>query len=143
MNFRLSSGTTGWDDGSDGTFGPDGDTSWIVQQAAANGINTTKAPIGSLVGIFLDARTPSSYSQATAGDFSTTASRDFSSLAPPLKQVFFIGDGLNSSGQLQDFVVPSGATRLYLGIMDEKGWWWDNTGTLTTSMMDDKVTLVK
>lgn len=143
LTIRLSNGTTGWGDGSAGQFGPDGDTSWIVQQAAANGINTTQAPIGSLVGIFLDNRAPNTFAQGTAGNFSTAASRDFTVLNPPLKQVFFIGDGVNSSGVLQDFVVPTGATRLYLGIMDEKGWWWDNTGTLTTTMLNDTVTLVK
>jgi hypothetical protein len=76
-------------------------------------------------------------------DFSTSNSRNFTQLSPKLKQVFFIGDGVNDNGQLQDFVVPAGATRFYLGIMDEKGWWWDNTGTLSTTMMDAKVTLVK
>lgn len=141
--FRQSGGTTGWDDGSAGTFGPDGDTSWIVQQQADNGINYTKAPINCLVGIFLDDRAPNTWSQGTAGDYSTSTSRNFSTLSPPLKQVFFIGDGLDASGNLQEFTVPTGATRFYLCIMDEKGWWWDNFGTLTTTMMDDNVQLVK
>ena len=76
-------------------------------------------------------------------DFSSAASRDFSSLSPKIKQVFFIGDGLDSNSQLQQFVVPAGATRFYLGLLDEKGWWWDNTGQLQTTMLDDTVTLVK
>src|SRR5262249_37922346 len=100
-------------------------------------------PITALMGIFLDDRQPSSYAMAASLDFSTGASRNFTSLSPRLKQVFFIGDGVNSSGTLQEFVVPSGATRLYLGIMDDSGWWWDNVGSFSASAMDDTVTLVK
>jgi hypothetical protein len=139
--FRQASGTTSYINA--GNYGPDGQTDWIVNQAAVNGINTTYAPIQALMGIFLDDRAPNTYSQAAALDFSTSTSRNFSSLSPQLKQVFFIGDGLDNNGNLQRFVVPNGATRLYLGIMDEKGWWWDNTGELTVTAMDDRVTLVK
>jgi Flp pilus assembly protein TadG len=141
LSFRNTSGSTSYDGA--GSFGPDGNTSWIVQQTAVNGINSTAAPLNALVGIFLDDRTPSTWSMNGSLDFSTTSSRNFTNLSPKLKQVFFIGDGLTDGGQLQDFVVPTGATRFYLGIMDEKGWWWDNTGTLSTTMMDAKVTLVK
>jgi hypothetical protein len=139
--FREASGITSY--AGSGQYGPDGETDWIVAQDPANGINTTRAPIQSLVGIFLDDRVPNTYTQAASLDFSTAASRDFSTLSPGLKQVFYIGDGMNSAGQLQEFVVPTGATRLYLGIMDEKGWWWDNTGTISTTIMDSKVQLVK
>jgi Flp pilus assembly protein TadG len=141
LSFRDAGGATSYS--GSGTFGPDGQTSWIVAQAATNGINTTSAPIQSVVGIFLDNNAPNTTALAGSLDFSTDASRDFTTLSPGLKQVFFIGDGLNSSGQLQEFVVPTGATRLYLGIMDEKGWWWDNAGTISTTLMDSKVQLVK
>lgn len=143
ISFRQVSGTTAWADGSDGTFGPDGDTSWIVTQQAANGINQTSAPIQCLVGIFLNNNAPTSGSPAAALDFSTAASRNFTTLSPQLKQVFFIGDGINSSGQLQEFVVPASATRLYIGLMDEKGWWWDNYGQVKTLVVNDRVRLVK
>jgi Flp pilus assembly protein TadG len=139
--FRQASGKTSYTDAAD--YGPDGNTDWIVEQQAVNGINKTKAPLNAMVAIFLDDRTPNTYAQGVAGDFSSPSSRDFSTLAPPLKQVFFVGDGLNSAGNLQQFVVPAGATRMYLGIMDEKGWWWDNTGTLSTTIMDDKLTTVR
>jgi hypothetical protein len=139
--FRNTSGSTSYE--GSGTFGPDGNTDWIVQQAGVNGINTTAAPLNALVGIFLDDNKPSQTAMNASLDFSTTTSRNFTSLSPKLKQVFFVGDGVNDSGQLQDFVVPPGATRFYLGIMDEKGWWWDNVGTLSTTMMDSKVSLVK
>lgn len=139
--FRDFQGTTGYA----GVTGLDaeGDTGWIVTQQSANGINSTSAPIGSLVGVFLDSSVPSGSSAAASLNFSSSTSRDFSTLSPALKQVFFIGDGVNSSGKLQAFVVPTGATRLYLGIMDEKGWWWDNTGSLSTSIITSRGSLVK
>jgi len=141
ISFRGTTGTTTYADA--GSYGPDGQLDWIVNQAACNGINTTYAPIQSVVGIFLNNSSPNTTSQAASLDFSTTSSRNFTTLSPSLKQVFFIGDGLNDSGQVQEFTVPSGATRLYIGIMDEKGWWWDNSGTITINAMDSKVQLVK
>src|SRR5690606_33426690 len=103
----------------------EGDVTWIVAQQPDNGINTTYGPINSLGGIFLDDRRPDTWALQPTLDFSTAAKRNFTELRPKLKQVFFIGDGLNSDGELQRFIVPAGATRLYIGIIDEKGWWWD------------------
>ncbi len=83
-----------------------------------NGNNTP-----ALVGVFLGAAQPSS--QPARLDFSTAAiGEDFTALSPALGQVFFIGDGLTSSGIEQQFFVPAGATRLFLGFAD------GNTGTL-------------
>jgi hypothetical protein len=134
IRFTSTAGSTSWDDtsGSGGldSASADGEDSFIAHQAAVNGINTTYAPLGAMVGIFLDNTAPSSSAMAASLDFSTAASRDFSTLSPQLKQVFFIGDGLNSSGQLQSFIAPAGATRLFIGCMDEEGWWWDNVGTI-------------
>jgi hypothetical protein len=44
-----------------------------------------------------------------------------------LGQVFFIGDGLTDvgSGDVQTFVAPPGATRLFLGIADASGFTGD------------------
>ncbi len=60
------------------------------------------------------------------------------SLAPMLNQVFYIGDGLggylNGGGSVLDFLAPSGATRLYLGVADAwafvglTGYYHDNPG---------------
>ncbi len=142
--FRQVTGTTSWASGSAGSYGPDGATSIrMMTQTSANGIGQTSAPLQSLVGIFVDDRQPSTFSAAAAADFSTSTSRDFVTLAPQLKQVFFIGDGINSAGDLQNFVVPTGATRLYLGLMDECGYWWDNNGIVETTVIDDMVQTVK
>jgi hypothetical protein len=72
-------------------------------------------------------------------DFSTASSRDFASLSPALKQVFFVGDGETSTGVLQEFVVPAGATRLFIGTMDEKGRWSDNSGSLSIEVTTSQV----
>ena len=141
LRFRQTEGGTsmhGWD-----TFSMDGKTDWIVRQRAENGINATSAPIGALMGIFLDDRAPNTYSTAGKLNFSSQQSRDFTELKPALKQVFFVGDGLDASGKLQNFVPPPGATRLFLGIMDEKGWWHDNIGFIRTNLFDANLSLVE
>lgn len=87
-----------------------------------NGIADMKAPINTLVGIFLDDKDPSWSSAPKNLDFSTTASREFTELQPQIKQIFFIGDGKNSNGARQQFIVPQGATRLYLATWDFYEW---------------------
>lgn len=143
LNFRNTNGVTG-DTATGKSYGLDGDPSRTqIKQASVNGINSTTAPLNSLVGIFLDDNAPNTTPAAAALDFSTTASRDFKTLSPNLKQVFFIGDGLDSSKALQDFVVPTGAKRLYLGVMDENAYWWDNVGSIATTLYDSRTLLVK
>ena len=50
--------------------------------------------------------------------------------------MFPIGDGRTTSGTLQRFTVPAGATRLYLGYVDadgfsgSPGFYDDNTGSI-------------
>ncbi len=63
----------------------------------------------------------------------------FGSLSPSLQQSFFVGDGLtgDGSGAIQTFYVPTGATTLYLGIVDACGFsgspscYNDNGGSFT------------
>ena len=132
--FRDVSGSTG-DHASGLTYGLEGNTSRNkIKQAAVNGINSTTAPLNSLMAIFLDDRTPDSWAPEAQLDFSSTASREFDRLTPTNKQVFFIGDGVqNGTQRLQEFVVPPGATRLFLGLNDEVGYWWDNFGAYRTT----------
>lgn len=88
---------------------------------AENGIAALRAPINSLLGVFLDDSQPSLLAAPAGLDFETIG-LDFLSLAPMLRQVFFIGDGYNSGNIQQQFVIPVGATRLFLGTMDGHGW---------------------
>lgn len=94
---------------------------------AENGLSNVTAPINSLVGVFLDDTQPSLSAAPAALDF--TGNLNFSTLNPSLRQVFFIGDG--QAGSLaQQFFVPTGATRLFLGTMD--GYEWNNnSGSFT------------
>jgi hypothetical protein len=85
--------------------------------------------------VFLSDSAPNGGSSAPATlDFTTASSRDFSTLSPKLKQPFFIGDGLRNNGDHQTFVVPSGATRLYVGSMDGQQW-SDNAGGFSVTVL--------
>jgi hypothetical protein len=101
-------------------------------------ISGITAPLsGYLVGVFLAAGGPSG-AAPTALDFTST---NFTSLSPLVDQTFFIGDGLtgDGTGTVQDFVVPAGATTLYLGISDAGGFngkpsdYGDNLGAFTVT----------
>lgn len=70
-------------------------------------------------------------------------SRDFLTLSPQLKRVFFIGDGRTRRGDIQKFIVPSGATRLYIGIMDGYEWNNNNGKFDVTISQDDAPGLVR
>ena len=102
---------------------------------AENGIGNLMAPIDSLIGLFLGPDQPDlTPAPGATLDFSTAASRDFATLAPLLKQPFFIGNGLmNDLVTVQTFQVPAGATRLFLGTKDGMGW-YNNVGSLEVSV---------
>jgi Flp pilus assembly protein TadG len=139
LNFQFT-GSVSYFPGTQ-PFNPDGDTAWIINDyyAAANGgsehgIANLYAPITSVIGVFLDDTQPDSSPAPASLDFTTAASRDFASLSPLLKQPFYIGDGLRADGVTpQQFVIPPGATRLFLGVMDGQQW-SDNSGTLSTTV---------
>ncbi|CAG0937617.1 hypothetical protein TFLX_06564 [Thermoflexales bacterium] len=75
-----------------------------------------------LVGVFLDSNPPTGTPPSSLHFSSTNATgviNDSSrQIAPALRQVFFIGDGRTNTGDEQQFIVPSGATRLCLGFAD-------------------------
>lgn len=104
--------------------GPDGRPGVLFthQAGAENGIANITVQINALLGVFLNDSQPNTTVAPPALNFSTAASMDFTSLSPQLKQPFFIGNGLTSSGVTQQFVAPAGATRLFLGAMDSFGY---------------------
>jgi hypothetical protein len=66
------------------------------------------------------------------------ANAEFTTLSPGLHQMFFIGDGRTSGNVLQRFVVPAGATRLFVGNTDVctgnvPGCFLDNTGSFSVT----------
>jgi len=117
-------------------FNPDGNLGWIVNLGGwtgtnvssrgqpVNGISNVVAPINSMMGVFLSDSRPDSSSAPDPLDFSSAESRNFISLSPKLKQVFFVGDGRRANGEAQRVVIPTGATRLYIANMD--AWEWSN-----------------
>jgi hypothetical protein len=115
-------------DGPDGESGP-----WTHMQDSPDGnhngdqnnIQTLTAPLDSLVGVFLGGSNGSAPTAANA----STASNDYMTQNDNTIQVqepFYIGDGTPYSGGSSpaQFVVPQGATRLFLGVMD--GYQWNN-----------------
>lgn len=113
---------------------PDGGT--IFTTASSNGIAGGTWPENTLLGVFLDASAPNTTAAPGALDFSPSGlGTGFATLAPALKQPFFIGDGLtgNGTGAVQTFVVPVGATRLYLGTSDGFGW-FNNAGAFSATV---------
>lgn len=123
----YSFSVTGWVNNSPGASsgpGPDGDIGQVITHSAGaqNGISNLTAPINSLIGVFTTGEQPSSPGAYLV--FGDAASLNFDSIAPTLNQAFFIGNGLTSSAQLQTFLAPTGASRLYLGTMD--GYEWSN-----------------
>jgi hypothetical protein len=120
-----------------GAAGAEGDAAegpWSHLGGAEHGIGDVIAPIDGLLGVFLGPAQPDLDLAPGLLDFSSAASRDFVTLAPLLKQPFFIGDGFRNDGVTpQNFVVPFGATRLFLGPMD--GYEWNNnSGSLAVTV---------
>jgi hypothetical protein len=99
---------------------------------AENGISDLRAPINSLIGVFLTEDQPDLSGAPDRLDFGEIGF-DFTSLSPLLSQVFFIGDGLTSTGTTQQFNVPDGTARLFLGTMDGFGW-FNNSGAITVDV---------
>ena len=113
--------------------------------SAYGSISGIKQPgAGALIGVF-EAATVSGSPPPTL-DF-TAIGTNFTSFAPALNQLFYIGDGLtgDGSGAVQQFIVPAGATRLYLGISDAPGFngapgaYNDNAGAFTASFQISSV----
>ena len=100
---------------------------------------------GFLAGVFVNDSVPANPAPArlmfTNNSTPDSISVSFTTLEPALNQTFFIGDGFtgNGTGARQRFIVPEGATRLFLGFADADyyrglpGAYQDNTGGLTVS----------
>ncbi|MEK8049679.1 PEP-CTERM sorting domain-containing protein [Ideonella sp. DXS22W] len=128
MQFTQVSGQVGNCGGGCWGGGPDGSNS-LYSFDAENGISgIVNARLDALVGVFLGAQAPNLGTAPAALNFGAAGTdalgTDFTTLAPALQQVFFIGDGLTGTGggTVQSFRVPVGATRLFLGTMDAYEW---------------------
>lgn len=127
--------------------GPDGiEASDAFPAPIWDGLAGTDLPTRArfLVGVFLDDTEPAD----PAPDRLVLADGSFATLAPGLRQIFFLGDGLTGTGEgdLQEFTVPEGATRLFLGVQDRfssdpnvPGYYGDNSGEVTLTVTVDGV----
>jgi hypothetical protein len=131
----LTFSATGGVDFAGGVPGSGPDGGFIFTTSSSNGISGATWPVNALVGVFLDDGLPTLSPAPASLDFSTGAGTGFTTLSPALKQVFFIGDGLTGtgSGAAQGFVVPAGATRLFLGASDGVGW-FNNSGSFSVTV---------
>src|SRR5690606_5221271 len=99
-------------------------------RGSEHGIADINCPINALVGVFLGPDRPDNTPAPETRDASTPESRNQLRYEPKLKQIFFIGDGTawvdgpdgNKVPVKQEFVVPEGATRLYLATWDFYEW---------------------
>ena len=141
---------------SDTWYGPDGDTSKMANNRWAYGRDNggrgghefgksdIRVPYNAVVGVFLTDDVPSDADVPPDLDFWTDPkSREFTSLSPKVAQVFYIGDGVNKDGVTQRFVVPPGATRLFIGISDGYEWANNQGGHTTTIYRPMQVYLVE
>jgi len=115
-----------------GCYGPNGAAFARHRGGAEHGISDITAPMDALIGVFLNDERPDRSRPPRALDFRAIR-RDFNNFSPRLKQVFLIGTGRAGSGAPRRYLVPAGATRLYLGAMD--GYEWNNnSGSFTVAV---------
>jgi hypothetical protein len=96
---------------------PDGSSSLGNTTTAVpngGGISAIKGPQGALVGVFTG-NNVNSNNRPPDVDFSGAA-QNVAILRPMLQQPFFVGSGTGPDG-IKTYVVPSGATRLFLGVL--------------------------
>ncbi len=101
-----------------GFFGPEGNGGvGSSNLSSLGGISGYMGTQGALAGVFLTDAIPNGAPPPTVN-----FGQDFLSIAPEIGQVFFIGDGQTVGGILQQFIAPTGATRLAFGIPDGFGF---------------------
>jgi hypothetical protein len=116
----------------------------VARNGGEHGKANMQAPYNCLVGVFLGPARPEVGQEPPSLDFwSDPDSREFDRIEPLIAQPFFIGDGRNSDGTEQVFVVPDGATRLYLGVMDSYEWGNNQGHFKTVIKKPGRVTLVE
>jgi Flp pilus assembly protein TadG len=102
-----------------------------------NGIGDIYTPIDSVIGVFLDNAPPTDPSNTAYANYANANMRNYTNDLNEItegdihiQQPFYIGDGTNMAGTQRSFVVPSNATRMFLGMMD--GYQWsNNSGSFT------------
>lgn len=138
MSITSVSGTVTLTDSLGFRHGADGNSSLPTDLSSFGGISGIQSDAsGFLVGVFLGPTAPVTPGPAALDFRFTDITTDFLSLSPEIGQLFFIGDGRTRFGNVQQFLVPSAANRLYFGFADGLGYmglpgqYQDNAGALT------------
>lgn len=135
VGYNMNSGVAGGD-GFSNQPGPDGTLlgTNVTSTAGISGLSKDNR-ILFLVGVFLGPDAP--LHAPPALNYNNADNQ--LNFAPALGQTFFIGDGFTNSALQQNFYVPTGATRLFLGFVDawhfqgEPSWYGDNHGQLVAT----------
>ena len=106
------------------------------RDGSENGISNVTAPYEALRGIFLEDSRPDRLKPPKHLDFNRIG-LSFNSLSPELRQVFFIGTGATKDGRTRRYLVPKGAARLYLAIMDAYQW-NNNSGSFAVTVSAER-----
>jgi hypothetical protein len=128
--------------GPDGGYCTSGSGTYMPATGSLSGINIESQMF--LAGVFLTDATPSGPAPAALTYGGAGLDPEAASFTPLLNQVFFIGNGLGAGSAVQQFFVPVGATRLFLGFADswngsvafrtEAGAYGDNLGSVSATV---------
>ncbi len=158
ITVTNTSGTSSIVPGTVTATGPAGNSSIILHHGAElqlqprpvgyaypeNGIGDATMPADALMGVFLTANAPNQATAPAAVDWTDAAHANQATYTDLQNQApFMIGTGQTTGGTTQQFLVPPGATRLFLGVWDGIQY-SNNSGTLTgTVSVKQKVMLVQ
>ncbi len=109
-----------------------------------NGIGDATMPADAFCGVFLGSNPPTSATAPPAIDWTDSAVSNVSTFNNLLKQQpFLIGNGKTTGGTTKQFLVPPGATRLYLSVWDGVCY-NNNSGNISgTISVQQQILLVK
>jgi hypothetical protein len=119
-----------------------------------HGMSDVTMPLNAVSAVFLGSTVPDLNTAPGTLNFSTQAEQDYTAgtnngealingeFAPQLQQVFYVGNGQTSTGQQESFVVPAGATRVFLGTMDGHEW-SNNSGGFTVTLTQKSIAIVQ
>jgi Flp pilus assembly protein TadG len=125
-----------------------------ANNVSEHGMSDARMPLNSLNAVFLGSTQPDLNTAPGTLDFSTQAEQDYTAgsnngeaevngqFAPLLQQVFYVGNGQTSVGAQESFVVPTGATRVFLGTMDGHEW-SNNSGGFSVTITQTSIAIVQ
>jgi uncharacterized protein (TIGR03437 family) len=99
---------------------PDGNIPLPDSRGPFGSLGGISGPAGALYGVFLDNNTGSATPPPTLF-YSEAALRNETAARPLIRQPFFIGTGATQNGVQKEFVIPPGATSLYVGVWLGRG----------------------